>query len=141
MITSSFSSGRIVRAGLLGILLAVVLNVALYYLFVALGYLDRTFIVNPESGQPVTAGAVAGATALPLLLATGLFWLLARFTRRPVLIFGSIVGVFLLGSLMGPFSIPNVPQEMAIALNVMHVVAAGVIFLALRRSVPVENQR
>lgn len=140
MATSTFSTGRIVRAGLLGAAVAAVSNAVLFYVGSALGWIDSSVQI-PNADGPLTVIPVIVASILPLLIATGLFLLLVRFTRRPVLIFGLIAVVALVLSLFQPFSIPGVPPAMAWTFSAMHVVAAAVIFWALRGSVTPEATR
>ena len=119
-------------------MVTVVVNVALFFAFSAAGLIPDSVVI-PNAGGPLTATPVAISSTIPLVIATLLFMALVRFTRRPALIFTMVAGVVALASLAGPFSIPNVPLGMAIALNVMHLVAAGTITWFLTRSIPARS--
>ncbi|GEM_PF-1636346 len=116
------SPRNIATRGVRGILIAVVINVILFYIFSATGVFPKGFIAEQANG-PITVLPVIIATIIPLAIATLLYALLARFTKRPNRIFWIIAIAFLLFSLYSPFSIPNVQMSMAIGLNVMHIVA------------------
>ncbi len=132
MKTSSYSS--IALAGLKAIAVAVVVNVVLFFAFSAAGMIPKSIVI-PNAGGPLTATPVAISSTIPLVIATLLFMGLVRFTRRPALIFTILAGVVALASLASPFSIPGVPLGMVVALNVMHLVAAGSITWFLTKSV------
>ena len=81
------------------------------------------------------------ATIIPLVLATGVFMLLARFTKSPVRIFGFVTLAILLFSFFSPATIPGAPVPMVVGLNVMHIAAAVIIFFALRNTVESRNEQ
>jgi hypothetical protein len=115
---------NIILRGLRGIGIAIAANVALYYIFSASGVFPEDFII-PQANGPLPVTAVIFATLMPLVIATLLYALLVRFTRRPNRIFLIISIIVLLWSFYPPFQIPNVPFSMAIGLNVLHLVAAA----------------
>ena len=120
---------KIPLAALLGGVIAVVANVAFFLIIGAAGLTPRV----PSDGMsgplvPVPIGAVIGASLAPALGAGILLALLARFTRRPILIFQIIAGILLVISL--PVFLPNSLGERAL-LSVMHVIAASAITWAL----------
>jgi hypothetical protein len=116
-----------------GILAAVVINVVLFYLFTATGIISSELII-PNANRPLGVDMVIFATAVPLVFATLLYMVLARFTRRAYPIFLVLALTFLLFSFSGPFSIPDVPTAMAIGMNILHVTPAAAILIALRRT-------
>lgn len=116
------SARNIATRGVRGILIAVVINVILFYIFSTTGIFPKGFIVEQANG-PITVIPVIVASIIPLAIATLLYALLARFTKRANRIFWIIAIAFLLFSLYSPFSIPNVATSMAIGLNVLHIVA------------------
>jgi len=133
--THAFHFGKIAVAGLRGIGIAVVVNIILYYLFSSMGVLSSEVLVPQAGNQPITIVPVIFSSIVPLIIATGVFMLLVRYTKNPVRIFGIICLVILVLSFFNPFTIPNVPLGMALVLNVMHVVVAGAIYWSLSRSV------
>lgn len=127
----SFST--IAMAGLKAILTAVLVNLALFFLFSALGVLDSSILL-PQSNTPLTALPVILASFAPLVVGTLVFWLLVRFTRNPVAIFTGVAVVFGLLSLGGPLSMTTLPLGYRLVLGLMHVVAAVSLVWFLRKT-------
>lgn len=82
----AIDSARILRAGAIGVGGSVVANVALLLILSPL-------LGLPSSFPPFSVGAIAFFTAFYTIAATALFWLLARFTRRPARTFMIIAAV------------------------------------------------
>lgn len=80
MSTLPVDRSKILRAGAVAVGGSVAANVLLLLVLTPLLDLSRTF-------PPFGVGAVAFFTAFYTLLATILYWLLARFTRQPVRLF------------------------------------------------------
>lgn len=110
---------------------AALLNAGVYYAAQAAGAIPSTVFVRPN--EPVTLVPVLISSFLPALVAGLVLFLLIKFTNRPVRIFYTVAVVLTLLSLASPFSIPGAPVSMALALNLMHVVAAVVITVLLVR--------
>ncbi|MBC7921436.1 MAG: hypothetical protein H7Z75_10160 [Ferruginibacter sp.] len=111
------------RAGFIGLIAAVVGNSALFFIGKAVGALPDNVII-PNANAPLTIVSVIFATIFPAIIATLVFGLLARFTKRPVPVFIVIAVIVFLLTLYSPFSIPNVPAGMVVVLELMHVVTA-----------------
>ena len=124
--TARISFSRILRAGAIAAVGAVLANVLVYFVASALGWMPATYI-NPQLGRPIEISEVAGSTLMGALCATVLFALLARFTRRPVTIFRIVAGIVLLLSFATPFSLVGAPLSLILTLEVMHVLAAAII--------------
>ena len=120
----------LIRAGFIGLIAAVLGNVILFFVGKAAGALPEDVII-PNANAPLTVGPVIFGTILPAIVATLLFGLLARFTKRPVPIFMVIAIILLVLSFYTPFSIPNAPTGMVVILELMHVVAAVAITYCL----------
>lgn len=101
-----------------------------YLIAAALGAIPSDVLV-PNAGTPLTVGMVISVCVTAAVGAALVFALIARFTRRPVRVFGVVAAVVLVLSFATPFSIPGAPLAMILAMEVMHVVAAAVIFFAL----------
>lgn len=127
----SFST--IAMAGLKAAVVAVLVNLALFFLFSALGVLDPA-VRLPQTNEPLTAVPVAMASFAPLVLGTLAFYLLARFTQNPVRIFTALAAVLGLLSLAGPLTMETVPLGYRLVLGLMHVVAAGSLIWFLRKT-------
>ncbi|MCY7352467.1 MAG: DUF6069 family protein [Cytophagaceae bacterium] len=132
--TTPVSYARIALGGLKGILAAAATNAVLFLLFSRTGIIDPTVMI-PNSGGPLTLMPTVFATIIPLVVATGVFMLLARFTKNPVRVFGFLVLAILLFSFFSPATIPGAPVPMVVGLEVMHIAAAVIIFFALRNTV------
>jgi hypothetical protein len=124
--TARVSWGQIARAGLIAAVGAVIANVLVYYIASAIGWMPSTYI-NPQLSRPIGVGEVVGATLPGAVGATVLFALLARFTRRSVMIFRIVAGIVLLLSFVTPFTLPGAPLSLILTLEVMHIVAAAII--------------
>lgn len=68
---------RILRAGAIAVLGSVAANIVLLFVL-------RALLGVPDTFMPFNLAPVAGFTAFYTVVAVILFWLLARFTRRPV---------------------------------------------------------
>lgn len=113
---------QIASGALKAIALSVAGNVLLFYLLHAVGAISDLVII-PDANGPLTVMPVAIASALPLIIASVVYMLLARFTSNPMSMFRIIALTLLLLSFGSPFSIPQVTVPMALSLNAMHVVS------------------
>lgn len=127
--TESIAWNRLLVAALIGIGGAVVGTVLIYLIGNALGLFPSDVFVQP--GVTLTLGAVITSTIIGTLVGAIVFALLARFTRRPITIFRIVAAVVLVLSFVTPLTIPNAPIGMILALELMHIVAAGVLVWAL----------
>jgi hypothetical protein len=119
---------RLLWIGPLAAITAALANLIIYW--IATGPMDMSLdIVLPGSTdlQPLAVGMIILNSVIPALIATGVFALLVRFTRRPVPIFLAIATVVLLLSLGAPLSLPaRVAMTTKLVLELMHVVVAGI---------------
>ena len=123
--------GALLRVAPLTGLTAAAVNAGIYFVAHGLGLIPAAVLVN---GQPLTVVPVIISSILPVLVAAGVFALLGRFTKNPVRIFTILAGVLLIASFVNPYvAIPGVPPAMAIVLNLMHVVVAGLVVYSFRR--------
>ncbi|HEX8531283.1 MAG TPA: DUF6069 family protein [Cytophagales bacterium] len=117
-------------AGLLaGVVIAVLNN--LYNLFCGA-------VLGISAPNVIHVGSVTGSSVVPALLAGLFYYLLARFTRRPGLIFAVVVVVFTLLSLGGPLqpALPDgspSPAGFATLTIPMHLIAGAVMLLVIPR--------
>lgn len=120
---------RLWQAGWLAAVIAAVVNVAVYAAARALG---TPFIVEPPNRDPseISAGGVIVFSVVPLVIATGIYGLLRRFTRRPLRVFLLLAVIVFLLLLIPPLGAAREPSTAA-ALILMHVVATGSILGAL----------
>jgi hypothetical protein len=139
MAASTLSSGRseqvsirkIPVAALIGGALAAVANLIIFFVTQALGVVYEVQAGGPGGPIiPLPIPAVPIASIVPALGAGVLLAILARFSKRPLLIFWIISGVFLLLSFFPVFSMP-VATGVQIGLAIMHIVAGAAIVWSL----------
>lgn len=109
---------------------AALINAVVYLVARLVGAIPADVIV-PNAGTPLTVGMVVFTSAVAAVAGALVYALVSRFARRPVRVFGVLAVVVLVLSFATPFSIPGAPLSMILAMEVMHVVAAGAIFFAL----------
>ncbi len=115
--------------------IATVVNVVLFFILFSAKLIDPHIGVGPAN-DPINVVAVAISTVMFLAIATVIFLLLARFTQNPARIFTWVCMVVFVLTLANPFlAIPNVPISMAMAINLLHIAPAYLIWRFLTRSV------
>jgi hypothetical protein len=117
--------GRIWRNGLLAALSAVVINLVLYAIGVALGAFPPEALT--PAGQPVSAVPVIVATVVGSIAGIIGYSILTRFINRPRVdyIFIGLAVLVLIGMVFTPFGIQNVPVAQIVILEIMHLVVGG----------------
>lgn len=124
----SFSLRRLLWAGPLATLLAVLVNLLFYGVTKALG---QQYILPLDGGSsnlgPMPILMPIVVTLVPGLLATVLFGLLMRLARSPVVVFLSVCVAALILSFGGPFNLPSASLATKILLSIMNVIAGGII--------------
>ena len=124
--------GRMPQALGIGVGAAIVLNLLILFVGKALG---ATFVVPLGPTQEMTELpiiAIVLASLIPALAAAGFLAILGRFTARPFFFFQIVGWLFLVLSLVPPFTMP-IDTATAIGLDVMHVVTGAAIILSLVR--------
>lgn len=110
--------------------IAAVINVVV---FLILGlFIDWNATMTP-AGAPVSAVPVAMLTFIPILLSGVVFFLLARFIKRPVTVWIGVCVVVTLLSFVTPFSVPGAPLPWIIGLEILHVIAGAIAALGYPR--------
>ncbi|MCU0498761.1 MAG: DUF6069 family protein [Anaerolineae bacterium] len=111
-----------------------IITVIVYLVLEAIGWMPDTVLVQPAN-QPITVIPVVMLTIMSTLGASLVYAGLQRFTATPTRIFYIVAAVVFLIMAIPPFSLPNVPTEMIIALQVLHVAAAvPIVWLLTRRT-------
>ena len=131
--TTTVTFGNALVAGLIGGVIAAIVNVILYFVFQAI------------NGGPllVTRPGMAGPDALPLvavlllslvpgLVAGIIYWVLARFTARPDRWFLIVAALVFIAFFFGPLGAASGIVTI-LALELMHVGAAVPIVMSLLR--------
>ncbi|AYA37802.1 hypothetical protein D3Y59_12550 [Hymenobacter oligotrophus] len=111
--------------------MAAALNIGIYYAATATGLLPTN--LREPTGGTIGPGHVVMASVVPALLGGVLMAALIRWADRPLQAFTIVVVGICLLSMAGPAAIPgNTPSGVAV-LGLMHVVAAGVVWLLFSR--------
>jgi hypothetical protein len=104
------------------IVLALAINVLLYYVFVAVGWIDTSVVVSPDGSTLDSPVHVIRGTVIGMIVGTLIFLLLARFSRNAGRIFTWIcVAVFVITLPMPFLFIKDVPFALALSLSIMHL--------------------
>jgi len=130
--SAPITTGRLLQGALIGIVVALVLNLLLYFLVPAIfGYTLEAPLGGPGSEiGPLPVYMVVVATVVPAIVAALLMMLLNRLVARPVRLFRIIAGVVLLLSLAGPLPLP-IALGARLTLVAMHVITAAAITYGL----------
>jgi hypothetical protein len=120
---SKRSLGSIWKAGIVGALVAAVINVVLYLIGRALGSFPDTALT--PMGRPVDVFGAAFISILGVLGGTVAYSILSRFMATPranrwFLIIAIVVLVLMIPS---PLAIPGAPTSQVILMEIMHLVA------------------
>ncbi|MFP4322018.1 MAG: DUF6069 family protein [Anaerolineales bacterium] len=110
----------------LALVSAPVMNGIVYSILNALGMMDDS-IIPAEGGEPITLIPVVLATIMAVVSASVVYGLLLAFTQRPLRWFMLISVGVLAVSFVPTASLEGIPAEMTLALNIMHLIAAGII--------------
>jgi hypothetical protein len=117
--------GKYVQAGLIGGILAGVVNIILYTLGQTLNGSPMMVIPPGQAGEmPLPFFMVTIMSVVPGIVAGLLYGVLARFTARPKLIFLIIAAVVFIVMFLNPFMAAQGITTI-IVLELMHLVVAG----------------
>lgn len=128
------SARRAIRLRALAVVSAVVAALAVWVVAVPVLGVPLRAVTAPEAaGQVVGAGAVATAAAVASLAGWGLLTLLERTTRRARTAWTAVAAAVAVVSLAGPLTAGATPAA-TVVLVLLHLVVAGVLVSALRRT-------
>ena len=119
------SISAVARSAGIALLAAEVINGALFFIAKAIGVRFVVLAPNVPGLQAITIASVVAATAVGVVGAAAVFWITARFAKRPEIIFQGISFAVLLASFVPPLSLP--PETGAAGkavLALMHVAVA-----------------
>lgn len=124
---------KIFTAAAKAIGLAAVINTVLFFALTAANMIDPAVGVGPEK-QSVGIVPVVFSTVLMSFIGTLVFLAIVRYSANPVKIFTWVcIAVFVI-TLANPF-LAGIPSKMAVALDVLHIAPAYLIWRFLTRSV------
>ena len=131
--TTKLNFKQVMMAGLMAASVSAMINVLLFFMFKAMGWITDDIFVQPN--QPLTLVPVLISSILPTLIASLVFFLLEKYTRNGFRIFSIISVILMLLSLAMPFTgIPNVTTNYALALDSMHFVVPLVLLYFINRT-------
>lgn len=119
--------GIIARNTFYAIVAALVLNLFVYFVSDATGWIPETL---PESAEPFGLGTVILYSVIPLVLGGVLLTLLCRWTNHPVIMFALIAAAVFIASLVAPLTLAEASTSFKLVLVTMHVIT-GVIGVAI----------
>lgn len=105
--------------------IAALLNSIVYFAADSLGAFPADVLI-PNRNMPMTLLPIVMFSIFPTIGAAIAFALLGRFTKKPVRNFLILSTVVFVAFIITPFTIPDAPVLMNIALQITHIVVAGV---------------
>ncbi len=117
--TSGVRYRHLARLALLAAVAAAITNAVLFYIFRPLGAWPQDILVagnNPMTVVPIILFSCVGVLGAAVALG-----LLARFTEHSERNFYIVAALVFIGFFFTPFTIPNAPTIMVIALEIVHV--------------------
>lgn len=123
--------GTILRKGLTGLAIAILVNALLYLVGTTFTFPDTAIA---PTGAPVTLAPVLIVTAMGGLTAIVGFFVLTRFLTMRLVnwIMWGATAIALLAMAINPFGITDVPMAEIVILEIMHLVAAVPVFFLTR---------
>ena len=122
---------NLMKTGVLAGLVAAVVNSVIFYASTYAGSISQTTLL--PDGKPLGIISVIVSSVLPGLVAGLFLYGISKFSKNPIRIFTNVSYVFLLISLIGPISAPNLAMGMRITLIFMHLVAGITIITQLKK--------
>ena len=113
--------GVIARNTLYAIVTVLVLNLVVYFVSDAAGWIPETL---PESAEPFGLVSIVLYSIIPLVLGGVLLALLCRWTTHPVIMFALIAAVVFIASLVAPLTLAGASTSFKLVLVSMHVITA-----------------
>jgi len=124
------------RAALVAALGSAIANAALFEVAAARGVFPPGPLFPTGPGQAMTLGPVVLVSVVAALAGAGVFALLRSRTPRPMRTFTIAAAVVTVLSFAAPLAMPDWTGAQATALDLMHVVAAGIVVWAMSRTEP-----
>lgn len=113
-------------------LAAALLNTLIFAFGFTLGAFPPSVII-PNVDAPMTVPPIVTASLLGVGAGGAVLALLERFTRKAVRVYQVVGSIFLVLSFITPFTIPDAPLSMVLALELMHLTTgAAALWLAPR---------
>jgi hypothetical protein len=125
--------GSIWRNGIIAAVAVAVVNALIYLLGAATGNMPQD-VLTPQ-GTPITLALMVIMSIVPLLIGTFAYMILTRFTAKPLAnrIFVVVSILLLILMAISPLQLAGAPIGMVVILEVVHLIAGGVLIYALTR--------
>ena len=117
--TSGVSYRRLAQLALMAAAAAALANAVLFFIFQPLGAWPQDVIA--AGNQPMSLAPILIFSFVSVLGAAVVLGLLARFTGQPERNFYIVAAVVFIGFFFTPFTIPDAPSVMIVALEIVHV--------------------
>ncbi len=126
---------RVALATIAAVVVVVVANSIVFFIADAAGAFPSDVTMENWEGEEeaIGLGAVIFVSTISMIVAGIVLGVVTLVSRRPQRAFSVIAAIVFLLTLYPPFTIPDAPGDMILALLFMHVVAAGLGVLVLLR--------
>lgn len=133
--TARIPLSRIAVATIAAVVVVVVANSIVFLLADAVGAFPADITMENVSGdeEAIGLGAVIFISTITMIVAGIILAGISLVSRRPQRAFSVLAAIVFLITLYPPFTIPDAPGDMIVALLLMHVIAAGAGVLVLLR--------
>ena len=123
---------RLVRYGVLVILIAIVINTTIYFIANSFDIFSEE-VINPNTDSPIPMSEIIIVSIFQMVI--GLFGLAlaTEITKQPLRLFRIMATIFLLISFTFPFTIENATISVIVSLVLMHVVSGLLMIVVLPR--------
>lgn len=121
---------RLALAGATAIVVAVLVNVAIYLIARAVDFIPDDL---PPEGAGIGVGAIVVVSILTIAVATICLGLFARFSKHPIRNFTILAAIFFFTSIQAPRGIEGAKPQLVLSLMLMHVATAVIAWWALTR--------
>jgi hypothetical protein len=127
----------IMRNTIIAAITTVVLNLVMYFIGDAAGWIPDTL---PERAENFGIPAVIASTVIPVIAGGIVLTLLIHMTNHPVLLFCLIASVVFIATLAAPLSVAGSSRSFATFLVMLHVITVVVGVALLTRNVADEPE-
>ncbi len=124
------SPSRLALAGATAIAVAILVNVAIYLVAWAMGFIPDDL---PPEGEGIGIGAIVIVCILTIAVATICLGLFARFSKHPVRNFTILAAIVFFTSIQAPRGIEGAKPQLVLTLMLMHVATAVIAWWVLTR--------
>lgn len=126
---------RILIGAIMAAIAAAVANGVIFLIGDAAGSFpnDVTFEGSNGEAMSIELGSVIGGSIIAVMAAGIVFAVISRLSSRPERLFSMIALVLLILSFIPPFTIPDAPGDMIVALLLMHLVGGAIAIWTLTR--------